>query len=478
MKLKVLWDSVTKAGGKLVDRVLGRTASAEASAVKVAAKPAVHTPAPAAVVAKPVTSFDHALSVSRGLKSQTLHGVSNPQQFAADAASVLNSPQAGNFASEVTRHVAKAMVDQPQSGELAKALIAGHRKLDANIAQRMTRVRHMDDPADLAALHTNNIRDARTIIATGAPPALRDDAFRDLARSVDGLMSSDPAAARRISGELARESAEFRDRFMMAARQLKREQAVAAPHDAGPAVGTLMDHAPASPSHLARTPAAPVQPTGFPAAPQAPGLTDMDRVWADQRLRALGVIPSRPAAAAPAAPPRVEHAIDVPELSLADNLAPPRPFNFDRPATPTPAAPLDARGVTTAWDRLATPRQRSAAEEYAARQSGAGPVTAEFVETDALRAAAARVEAPAASTLRNTPVDGIQVGTASPAEWHAAVRAQEEAAARAAAARQAELNRPIAPYERDGIRVESASHDAWDEAVRAQRRPTPGSSGP
>lgn len=406
MKLGVIWNSLKKATGTLVDRALGKSAAQAESKIAT-------TTAGKAAGAPRIGNYDDAFQASRSLGQLSELGLVEPAKFARTAGAVLDSPQSGNFASEVARHTAAAMKDNPNSTELLSTLAKSHKQLDKNISQRMQQAKLMDDPAELRALHTNNIRDARAIIDTGAPATLRDDAFKDIARSLDGLMSADPAAARRITQELSK------DPMMMkgvgdAARAMRSREAAEAT------------------AHAAK-----------PAAPAArPAVIDSDHEWANERLRNLGVLPRTPHTAAPATTARA------PELMLVDDAVP----SLGSYPSSAPSSFLAGSTPTQAWGSISRGRQLSPAEEYAARQAG--------THTPAV--------APGTNILRPTQVDGMHVEEVS--MDLVSFRALQDSwkppvAGPTAAAPSGMRPIPSGPVEVPGMKVEEVDFSAFERAV-------------
>lgn len=328
MKLGTIWNSFRKAVTPLVDRVMGNSA----------AKAEAHVATTTAKAASPkIASFDDAMNTSRSLGQLSELGLVEPAKFAKQAKAVLDSPQSGNFAHEVTRHTAAAMKDNPNSVELLSTLTRGHKQLDKNITERMERARHLDDPAELRAIHTNNIRDARAIIDTGAPAVLRDDAFKDIAKSLDGLMATDPAAAKRITQELSKDPAMVKGVGDAARAMRAREAAEQQAHAAMPAA---------------------------PVAPAKPELSDMHADWATERVRMLTTPLPANARVMPTTSARL------PELSLVHDAVPMRAGATSYPSGAPVLPPNSSLTATDAWQSIAAPRQMSAVEEYAARASG------------------------------------------------------------------------------------------------------------
>lgn len=186
-------------GSTLVRRVLGRAETAEAKAV-------TETTAKVAEKATPgVLSYNKALDTTRELGHLAELGLVEGAKFERKAVEVLNSNQAGILASDVARATARAIVDQPQSAELKSVLAKSHRQLDANISERTSKINLSQDSEALATLHTQNIRDARTMVQTGATGTLKDDALKDIASSLDRLQMLDPKMSNILMGEISKD---------------------------------------------------------------------------------------------------------------------------------------------------------------------------------------------------------------------------------------------------------------------------------
>ena len=131
-------------------------------------------------------------------------GALDPLQFVRDGMMILNSPQKAANARTVAALTTKALQDEPNNRALQRLLDESHLQLDRNICNRIAGL-HTLSRTDKAKALSENLRDAHTLIQTGAPKATREDAYTDIARTVDLLMKTDPAAGKQEVAYLSKQ---------------------------------------------------------------------------------------------------------------------------------------------------------------------------------------------------------------------------------------------------------------------------------
>ena len=165
-------------------------------------------------------------------------GALDPLQFVRDGMMILNSPQKAANARTVAALTTKALQDEPNNRALQRLLDESHLQLDRNICNRIAGL-HTLSRTDKAKALSENLRDAHTLIQTGAPKATREDAYTDIARTVDLLMKTDPAAGKQEVAYLSKQpyfknvmnkaKDLFKDRPIESARYTPRAEADLAP---------------------------------------------------------------------------------------------------------------------------------------------------------------------------------------------------------------------------------------------------------
>lgn len=137
-------------------------------------------------VAQAIPGFDEAYAASNKVRS-LLSKDAPSADVAPIALKVLNSPQKGNFAAQITRdlHVAaQHAADPAEAKKLGTLVQSGQLRLKQNIAERSATV----VPHDMVeATATNNLRDAKALLQTGAKGDMRDFANQAIARNLAEL---------------------------------------------------------------------------------------------------------------------------------------------------------------------------------------------------------------------------------------------------------------------------------------------------
>ncbi len=156
-------------------------------------------------------TYSEALDTSRTMKGMVDSGLihNNPGNFVNLGTSILQSPHSETLARSVARSahdgLRSVMKNEPGARDSVENLLeAAHGVLEKNIARRTRQAEIIKAPAELKRLHTDNLHDAKAIFESGAPATLRDDAARDMARSLTQLGKHDHEAAAQLRTHLER----------------------------------------------------------------------------------------------------------------------------------------------------------------------------------------------------------------------------------------------------------------------------------
>lgn len=325
-----------------------------------------------------LSPYDEARDTTKMLKGMVETGLTSTHadDFAKHGLAVLQGPQSGNFAHDVAKAAAAAVKADAKSPEAFKLLVASHQKLEGNIAQRAAQAKIVHAPEELRALHTNNIRDARAMIETGAPVTQKDKAYEAIVRGLDSLSHSPGNAdvAKRLAAEINKDPV-LRVGVTDAARRIHTTEEAA------------RKAAAAAPTQPALPHTQPVPATG--AHKPADYGPDGNR---DARLRNLGVTPEqRPSLSAPG-----PNAYD-PEIARAQAAFP----SSLRPVTP-PQNSVELYALQQQRAALGTGRITDLPVGEAREISMDAFKAAEREAAEALARAAAKTEAPAATAVGRT----------------------------------------------------------------------------